>query len=433
MRPPWAPRPPARLRRLLSCLVTEPIQGAEGVSACVPSADAGGPPPVPAARLLGADEVSSGIYDVVIAGAGPAGSHAGRLVAAAGCRTLLLDSAAAGRDKPCGGGLTPRAYRGLQLDLDPVVRARIHRGEVRFGDRTVGFDLGDDAVWMVCRREFDAHLAEAAQAAGAELQYREPVLGAEVDAGLIRVRTLRETYRARVLLVATGGEAIPDVGLARPRSVMAPALEIEAPGRSGRLDGRAVVFDFAAPNGYAWAFPKGDVWNIGVLTRSSHPGRGLRGRLEAALQQWEIRFDAGCRVRAAGRRLPMHRRGQTLHAGRVALIGDAAALADPFFGEGIDAALESGALSAAAALGVLAGTSDDLRDYSIAVMAALGRHLDRAQLAARVMYAAPHATVSAMRWLPPVRALARQLATEAQLVAAIPTTGWLSRTAPSDP
>jgi geranylgeranyl reductase family protein len=352
------------------------------------------------------------IHDVVIAGAGPAGSCAGRLLAAAGCRVVLLDAAAAGRDKPCGGGLTPRAYHRLELDLDPIVRARIHRGEVRFGDQTVGFDLGDDAVWMVCRREFDNHLAEAAQAAGAELHHRERVVSAEVDAGLIRVRTVRQTYRSRVLLVATGGEAIPDVGVARPPSVMAPALEIEAPGRSGRLDSRAVVFDFATANGYAWAFPKGELWNVGVLTRSEHPGVALRRRLEAALRQWDMRFDGELAVRAVGRRLPMHKHGQILHSGRVALIGDAAALADPFFGEGLAAALGSGSLSAAAAFDVLAGKSDDLGGYSLAIKAEFGRHLNRARWTARLMYAAPRATVSALQWLPTARALARQFAIE---------------------
>lgn len=355
---------------------------------------------------------ATAIHDVVIAGAGPAGSCAARRLAGAGCRVLLLDAAAAGRDKPCGGGLTPRAYHHLQPDMYPVVRARIHKGEVRYADRTVRFDLGDDAVWMICRREFDNHLAEAAQSAGAELHHREPVLSAAVDAGLIRVRTARNVYRARVLLVATGGEAVPDVGLTRPPSIMAPALEIEAPGRSGRLDGQAVVFDFAAANGYVWAFPKGELWNVGVLTRSAHPGSALRRRLEAALRQWDIRFTGEVAVRAAGRRLPMHQNGYTLHAGRVALIGDAASLADPFFGEGLAAALESGSLSASSAFAVLAGESDDLRDYSVAANALLGPHLNRARLAARLAYAAPRATVSVLRWVPLVRTLVRQFATE---------------------
>ena len=60
-------------------------------------------------------------FDVVVAGAGPAGSITALQLARAGARVLLVDKARFPRDKPCGGGLTGRALKQLPIDPSPVV------------------------------------------------------------------------------------------------------------------------------------------------------------------------------------------------------------------------------------------------------------------------------------------------------------------------
>ncbi len=65
-------------------------------------------------------------YDVIVAGAGPAGSMAARLLADRGARVLLLDKQRFPRDKPCGGGVTLRAAALQEIDLSPVIESTIH-------------------------------------------------------------------------------------------------------------------------------------------------------------------------------------------------------------------------------------------------------------------------------------------------------------------
>ena len=64
-------------------------------------------------------------YDAIVAGAGPAGSTAARILAREGASVLLLDRARFPRDKPCGGGVTLRAAACQELDLSPVVEQTI--------------------------------------------------------------------------------------------------------------------------------------------------------------------------------------------------------------------------------------------------------------------------------------------------------------------
>src|SRR5262245_66457558 len=109
-------------------------------------------------------------YDILVAGAGPAGAIAAYDLARAGARVALLEKERMPRRKPCGGGLTAKAYRNLPFDLAPLVRSRCGQVEVRRGRRRFRIDAGADRVWMVCRPEFDLFLAEQAAAAGADFR-----------------------------------------------------------------------------------------------------------------------------------------------------------------------------------------------------------------------------------------------------------------------
>ena len=66
-------------------------------------------------------------WDVIVAGAGPAGAMAAMRLAAAGVDVLVLDRARFPRDKPCGGGLTPKAFRQLDFEIGDLVRQRSNR------------------------------------------------------------------------------------------------------------------------------------------------------------------------------------------------------------------------------------------------------------------------------------------------------------------
>src|SRR5215475_7724267 len=109
--------------------------------------------------------------DVLVAGAGPAGSATAIHLARGGARVLLADKASFPRDKPCGGGLTGRAVKVLPCPVDPVVEHVVDRFELRLRYKT-RFERASERplILMTQRRRLDAFLAERAAAAGADLR-----------------------------------------------------------------------------------------------------------------------------------------------------------------------------------------------------------------------------------------------------------------------
>ncbi len=110
-------------------------------------------------------------FDVIVVGAGPAGSLTAHLLAAGGARTLLVDRARFPRDKPCGGGVTMRGLRLLPFAIGPVVERQITT--IAFRHPGLGaFEHGGIApvVLMTQRKRLDAFLAEQAALAGADFR-----------------------------------------------------------------------------------------------------------------------------------------------------------------------------------------------------------------------------------------------------------------------
>ena len=136
-------------------------------------------------------------FDVIVVGAGPAGSTAAYRLARAGANVLMLERGRFPRDKPCGGGLTARALKLLPFTVDPVVEHTVDTIEarLRYGphfQRRSGARL---AV-MTQRRRLDAYLAEQAVAAGAELREQARVTAVEGTT----VRVGEESLTASVLI-----------------------------------------------------------------------------------------------------------------------------------------------------------------------------------------------------------------------------------------
>src|SRR5688572_3177204 len=223
-------------------------------------------------------------YDAVVVGAGPAGAFSAYNLAQRGARVLLVERRAIPREKPCGGGLTPKAYRQLDFPIDDLVCSRPQAVWLR-GRGVPAFALADgrSQIWMVRRPQFDQRIAERAAAAGAVLHDGEAVLSLEGTT----VRTDRGEYRAAAVLAADGSESpiARQHGL-RPRrdERVVLALETEVPARDRDLAGRALV-DFDVPRGYAWVFPKGDIYNVGIGSFDPTAFKELRPRLSAFMEK----------------------------------------------------------------------------------------------------------------------------------------------------
>ena len=301
-------------------------------------------------------------YDVIVVGAGPAGSTTAYRLARAGARVCLLDRARFPRDKPCGGGLTLRAVRELPFAVDPVVEDRVSTLELGLRyTRRWSRRAQEPLILMTQRRRLDAFLAEQAARAGAE--FRDGVKVTGVDPGGA-VTIGGERLEAEVVVGADGANGITARSLGLPPHEHGVALEgnVEyAHVSRERFSGRAVVELGAVPGGYAWVFPKGDHVNVGVGGWESE-GPRLRERLRELCAAFEI--DEATVRDLRGHRLPMRGASRRSVDGRVLLVGDAAGLVDPLSGDGMYEAFISGRLAAEATLDLLQGRAADLEPYA---------------------------------------------------------------------
>src|SRR4051812_36228577 len=327
--------------------------------------------------------------DVAIVGAGPAGAAAALAVLAArpGARVALLDRAAFPRDKTCGDGVAPQvldvlARLGVRSLLDDW--PTVDRLELGYpgGAWLRGFVAQPN--YVVPRAVLDARIAEAAVARGAQLLRR-------------RVRTL---HRDGSGLVAAGVRAPIVVGAdgasSAVRSFLAPpggghtaiALRGYAPVRPELGSAQVIAFD---PEGawpaYAWSFPIGDGRaNVGYgeILPAQGPGptrKHLTERLDTLLPGVSAGGTAW-----RGPPLPLSTTRWRQPDGPVLLAGDALGLVNPLTGEGIHAAVLSGAyagLAAAAALRAGAPATAGER-YRGALRARFGRHWRHMALLAKV-------------------------------------------------
>jgi geranylgeranyl reductase family protein len=309
-------------------------------------------------------------YDVIVAGAGPAGSTAARLLAERGASVLLLDKQRFPRDKPCGGGVTMRAASAQDIDLSPVTEQTIYgaRFSLRLGE---SFDRRFRAplTYMTQRRRLDAYLAERAAEAGADFHDGDPVRELDVTSNTgVRVATAHDTHTARVLIGADGANGLVGrtLGLRRQYEE-AVALEgnIDYPNGIPEDWREFVGLDLGGlAGGYGWVFPKGDHLNVGVGAWK-YAGFTLRPKLADLCRRYGFNADALTNVR--GYHLPVRIAGSPIARGPVAVAGDAAGLIDPLTGEGIYMAFESGRLAAHEAMRVLAGEATDMTGYQRAV------------------------------------------------------------------
>ncbi len=320
--------------------------------------------------------------DVLVVGAGPAGSATAIHLARGGATVLLADRARFPRDKPCGGGITGRALRQAPCDITPVVERVVDTFELRLHHRrSFRRTSPEPLIMMTQRRRLDAFLAEQAVAAGAEFRDGIRVGQFEItDAGVVG-RVGGEPVAAGTLVGADGANgnvariAGLDEGIER-----GVALEGNVSWRL--LDERAyastAVVEVGAPaGGYGWLFPKGDHANLGVGGWGSE-GPQLRQHLARLARAYGVEPGAIADVR--GHRLPMRRLGASVPAGRrVMLVGDAAGLVDPLSGDGMYEAFTSARLAADAIL------ADDPGRYPAALSQALDRHAGASWAAKRAL------------------------------------------------
>jgi len=322
--------------------------------------------------------------DVLVVGAGPAGSACAQLLARAGVHTVLVDAQAFPRDKVCGDGLIPDAHAALQrLGVHDEVMA--HAQRVRHvacvAPRGGRIDV-PGRLAVLPRRQLDDIICRAAQRAGAEfhapVRFEAPLTeGERVVGARLRIGQAGHDVRAHQVVLATGAvpQALIAAGLCQRRTPSAVALRgyVHHPAMSDRITELEVVWHRRLSKGYGWIFPCRDgVFNVGVGLIHSH-AKQSDGR--QTMQDVNLRemFATFCEVYAPARDLmrggtmqgdlkgaPLRCSldGATLARPGIMVVGEAAGSTYAFSGEGIGKAMETGMLAARALIEAHAAVRD---------------------------------------------------------------------------
>ena len=313
-----------------------------------------------------------GASQVLVIGAGPAGSAAATTLARAGVDVCMVDRARFPRDKTCGDAVSAGAMRLLDamgVAADVLARPHasvVHASAVFPGGERIGRDYPQPG-YIVGRSELDDALRRGAERAGATVlegvAVRRVLRDPETDF-VVGARGDRFRWRAGVTIAADGpfSVALPALGCERPRGrhvgVAATAYlrGVTFPAGPATADH---YIESELPLGYGWIFPAVEgLSNVGVYQRRDAYGQrsgGLRAAFEAFLDRHPERF---CNAERVGRvrnwSLPLAAPPHAISAPGLLLAGDAACLVDPLSGEGIWQAIFSGVEAAKTAAGAIA-------------------------------------------------------------------------------
>lgn len=328
------------------------------------------------------------VWDVIVVGAGPAGSAAARAVAAAGRRVLLLEKARLPRYKTCGGGIIGPSRDALPPGFDLPLRDRVYAVTFSLNGRMARTRRSRRMLFgLVNRPEFDHALVESAVDAGAELRTGAQVLRVEQHGPAVPDRRTvavvlagGETLLARAVVGADGSASRigTHVGVRMEQVDLGLEAEIPVPPEvAAEWSGRILIDWGPLPGSYGWVFPKGDILTVGVIAARGE-GAATRQYLEEfidrlGLSGFEPEVSSGHLTRCRAQDSPLSR-------GRVLVCGDAAGLLEPWTREGISFALRSGRLAGEWAVRIAsAPDAVDARrqalNYTFAVKAGLGAEM----------------------------------------------------------
>jgi geranylgeranyl reductase family protein len=329
------------------------------------------------------------MYDVLVAGAGPAGSAAARACAEAGLRTLCIEEhGTIGHPVQCAGLLSLAAFAGCRVSTRPIMNTVHGARFIPLTGEPLAVDTGLPKAHVVDRGVLDREMAGAAAGAGAEFRLRTSVVSLSGTRAVTKGIRGREEIGFSILIAADGvrSSIARMLGLGRPGCCLG-GLQAEVPSRA---DPRFVeIHPHASPEFFGWVIPAGN-----GRARVGLCGEGdLRQRLADLLRP----FGGGVLDIVSGA-LPLGTLGRT-YGSRALVVGDAAGMAKPTSGGGIYTGVRAArhAASVAAECCEKGSFRDrDLAKYERLWREDFGRELDVGMALYRARRKLTHAEVDAI-------------------------------------
>ncbi len=315
-------------------------------------------------------------HDVVVIGGGPSGSACAFWLAEAGHDVLLIEKKKFPREKTCGDGLTPRSVRQLE---DMGLGAQLTGHQKFYGLRSIAFGKTLELDWpkhpelpdygyVVTRHDLDHMVAQRAEKSGVTVWQETEALEPIFDNGLLRGAVVKRKatgemveVRGKYVVIADGANSRFGRALGTSRDKSYPlGMAIRGYFNSPRHDDPMIeshldLRDRDGNNlpGYGWIFPVGDGRinvGVGLLStfnqwKSVNTTHLMEAFVETAPKSWGISPATACGP-ATGGRLPMAFSVGPSVGPTFLVVGDAAGSINPFNGEGIAYAYETGRLAA---------------------------------------------------------------------------------------
>ena len=313
--------------------------------------------------------------DVLVVGAGPAGSLAAREASKNGADVILIDlKSEIGSPKRCAEGVSKQGLIDLGIQPDPRWIARKSNGVRLVSPDQTSVWLSEDTIelpesgYVLERKVFDKHMAMDAARAGAKIMIKTRATGLErVDDGIIvTAEKMGEEIKihAHIVIAADGPGSLigrwAGLDCNTKFENMESCVQYEMSGLE--MENNNVIqlyFGSVAPGGYTWIFPKGeDIANVGIGVLKTHTDKTAIEHLDEFIKNCpETQHAQPVEMNVGGD--PVGGLLEERYGDNILVVGDAAGMVNPLTGGGINSALESGAYA-----GIVAAQAITDGDYS---------------------------------------------------------------------